>query len=316
VIINTHIHMARYGKDFSEELGEFYTQMFAGHPCWYTGEPWKPSDFCVPLSRLMYDMDRLGIDKCVVLGWALMPMNSYDPFAADYVHEMVSQYPDRLIGFYTANPTGGVAEVRRIEHAVKDLGLRGVKMLPSYNFIKLNDRRIWPIYEIAEELQLPVVIHTGWSSLPKGKMLEFDHPLFLEDVALDFPNLKIIAAHTGFQWVEETMFWMAKTPNIYSDFAYWAETTPVWRIAQVFSFAKMLGVMDRFLWGSDYPFVDFATGLEVFERAKAYSERHELEPLVTNDDVAGFFGNNAARLFGFEVKGVEAVGANRVTTHC
>jgi len=301
MIINNHCHMSRFGVDFSRELGEFYAyQMFRGVDCWYTGEPWQPQDFCVPVERLILDMNRLGIDKAVVLGIAYKTWNSYDPNSAEYVAAIVQQYPDRLVGFYTGDPLGGRAEVKRFEEAVGRHGLRGLKMLPSYNYAALNDRRIWPLYEAAEALRVPVMLHTGWSSLPKGKMLEYDHPLYAEDIILDFPDLKLILAHIGFQWAEEALHFMAKFPNVYGDVAFWAETTPMWRIAQMWVWAKKLGVMNRIMWGSDYPYVDFNTGLELFRKVPEYTERHDLEPFIDDADLASFFGGAAARLLDIE----------------
>ena len=298
MIINTHAHMSRFGIDFSPELGEFYVNMFAGTNCWHTDQPWKPEDFCVPPERLIYDMDRLGIDKVFVLGIAYRPMNSYDPNSAEYVSGMVRQHSDRLIGFYTADPLGGLAEVRRFERAVQEQGLRGLKMLPSYNYVPLNDRRIWPLYDAAQGLGVPVILHTGWSSLPAGKMLEYDHPLYAEDIMLDFPDSKLILAHIGFQWAEEAIHFMAKFQNLYGDMAYWAETTPMWRVAQIWVWAKKLHVFNRFLWGSDYPYVDFNNGLEFFRQVPDYTQRHELEPVITKEDLDSFFGGAAARLIG------------------
>ncbi len=309
-MINTHAHMSRFGVDFSQELGDFYCDMFAGQLCWHTGEPWKPEDFCVPVERLIQDMDRVNIDKTWVLGTAYVPLNSYDPDSPDYVHEMISKYPDRLIGFHTVDPLGGLAEVRRFERAVKELGIRGMKMLPSYNQVKLNDRRIWPLFEVAQELNAPVIVHTGWSALPQGKMLEYDHPLFLEDVALDFPDLKIVIAHLGFHWAPAAIHFMAKFPNVYADFAYWAETAPLFRAAQIWVWAKKLGVGNRFLWGSDYPYVDFEPGLQFFRKIPAYTQRHELEPFISDEDMESFLSGAALRIMG------EAPPIASKTAHC
>lgn len=298
MIINSHTHMSRFGIDFSRELGELYVNMFHGQDCWYTGKPWTPEDFCVSPERLIHDLDRLGIDHAWVLGIAYRPMNSYDPSAADYVVNMVESYPDRLIGFYTADPLGGLEEVRRFESAAAR-GIRGLKMLPSYNYVSLHDRRIWPLYEAAEGLGLPVILHTGWSSLPGGKMLDYDHPLYCEDIVLDFPDLKLIMAHIGFQWAPEAIHFMAKFPNVWGDVAFWAETTPMWRVAQMWTWAKKLGVFDRFLWGSDYPYVDFNNGLEMFGKVPEYTQKHELEPYITAEDMESFFGGAANRLIPF-----------------
>lgn len=298
MVINTHVHMMRYGVDWPRELGQFYVDtMFKGE-CWHTGKRWQPEDFCVPVERLIKDMDECQIDKSVILGVGYMPWNAYDPDSAEYVKSMVDKYPDRLIGFYTANPIGGAAEAKRFERAVTQQGLRGLKMLPSYNYVALNDRRIWPLYEVAEALKVPVIVHTGWSAMPKGKMLAYDHPLYLEDVLVDFPDLTLVIGHTGFMWAEECIFFMAKFPNVYSDFAFWAESTPMWKVAQVWTFAKKMGVMNRFLWGTDYPYVPFQTGQELFSRVAAYTQTHDLEPHITDEDQAGFFGDNAAVMLG------------------
>ena len=189
MVINFHVHMMRYQVDWPKELGEFYIkEMFQGD-CWLTGKPWRPEDFCVTVERLIKDMDAGKIDKSVVLGVGYMPWNAYDPNSAAYVKSMVDKYPERLVGFYTGNPTGGYEEAKRLEEAVTKYGLRGLKMLPSYNYVALNDRRIWPLYEAAQALKVPVMVHTGWSAMPKGKMLAYDHPLYLEDVMVDFPDL-------------------------------------------------------------------------------------------------------------------------------
>ena len=296
MVINFHVHMMRYQVDWPEELGRFYIDnMFRGN-CWHTGKPWRPEDFCVTPERLIQDMDECGIDKSVVLGVGYMPWNAYDPNSGEYVKSMVDKYPDRLIGFYTGNPTGGYEEAKRLEHGVTKQGLRGLKMLPSYNYVALNDRRIWPLYEVAQALEVPVMVHTGWSAMPKGKMLAYDHPLLLEDVMVDFPDLTVVIGHTGFMWADEVIFFMAKFANLWGDFAYWAEGVPLWKVAQVWSFAKKMGVMERFIWGTDYPYVPFQNGQDLFSKVAAYTREHNMEPFITEEDQAGFFGENAARL--------------------
>ena len=69
-------------------------------------------------------------------------------------------------------------------------------------------------------------------------------------------------------------------------------------VVLVWSFLKKMGVMNRFIWGTDYPYVPFTNGLDLFSKVAAYTRKHELEPFITEDDQAGFFGNNAARLLG------------------
>ena len=104
LVINTHTHMQRFEVDFPRKLGEFYVNMFRGQDCWHTGKPWKPEDFCVPGERLVADMDGAGIDKAFVLGVGYVPWDAYDPENGAYVQSLVQRWPDRLYGFFTANP--------------------------------------------------------------------------------------------------------------------------------------------------------------------------------------------------------------------
>ena len=94
------------------------------------------------------------------------------------------------------------------------------------------------------------------------------------------------------------MHFMAKFEHIYGDFAFWAESAPLWRVAQIWTWAKKLGVFGRFLWGSDYPYVPFDTGKAFFEKVRDYTERHDLDPYITTDDEESFFGGAALRLLG------------------
>ena len=300
MIINSHVHMVRLGKEFSDELADFYVQSNEGRTCWHTGAPWQREDFCVPAERLIADMDRLGIDKSFVLGIAFLPYKAYDPAAAEYAAEMVEAYPERLVGFYTANPGGGYGEAKRFERSIEHLGLSGLKLLPSGNNLALNDRSMWPLFEVAEGHGVPVVMHTGWNGFPRGRVLRWEHPMYLEDVLLDFPEVKIVMAHLGFQWADAALWLMARSPNLYGDLAFWDESVPLWRLAQVCSWAKQLGVLDRILWGSDYPFMAFEPGMELFRRVPAFTARHDLEPFVTEADLESYFGGAAARLLGLE----------------
>jgi uncharacterized protein len=298
VIINTHVHMSRLGRDMSPALVDFYLGTYQGSDCWQTGQPWRPEDLSPVPEQLIAHMDQAGIDKAFVLGIVFQPLGAYDHDAAAYVSGMVAQYPDRLIGFYTADPLGGNKELDRFVGAVQDRGLRGLKLLPSGNHVAPSDRRIWPFYEAAESLGVPIVMHTGWNGFPKDRLLDWEHPLHAEDIVQDFPRLKLVLAHLGFQWAEETIMLMARSPNLYGDVAFWHEIIPLWRAAQIFTWAKKLGVLDHFLWGSDYPFAPFSAGKAFFERLPEYTRRHELEPFIDEEDMESFFGGAAARLIG------------------
>lgn len=298
MLFNAHVHMSQWGRDFSDELADVHLAQFRGQVSWLTGEPWTKDGWCVPVERLLEDMDAAGIDRALIMALAYVPMNAYDPTMGEYIGDLCRRHPDRLVGFYSANPIGGRAESDRLRHAVEELGLSGLKMLPSYNYVAINDRRIWPLYETAAELGVPVTLHTGWSSLPAGKSLTYDHPLYVEDALVDFPGLRPILAHCGFAWSELVLMLMAKNPNVAADLAWWSPSQPPWRAAQTLSMAKHLGVLDRLFWGTDYPFTDFASDLAYWRAVPATCERIGLEPAVTDADIDAIAGPNLARFLG------------------
>ena len=76
---------------------------------------------------------------------------------------------------------------------------------------------------------MPVVMHTGWNGFPAGRVLQWEHPMYLEDVIMDFPEIKIVMAHLGFQWADEPCGSWRGSPNLYGDLAFWDESVPLWR---------------------------------------------------------------------------------------
>ncbi len=294
MIFCAHVHLSQFGRDFSQELADVYLEMFKGQRSWITGEPWTADGWCVPPEKLIEHMDAAGVDRALIFALAYVPIGCYDPTMAEFIAQVCHDHPTRFVGFYSADPLGGTEEVKRFRHAIESLGLRGLKMLPSYNFVALNDRRIWPLYEAAADLGVPVTIHTGWSALKPGKSLAYDHPLLLEDALVDFPDLRMIFAHCGFAWSELVLLLMAKNPNVAADFAWWPATQPTWRAAQTLSMAKHLGVLDRLCWGTDYPYANFQSDLAYWRHIPAVSERLGLEPSVTDADIDAFLGANIA----------------------
>lgn len=295
MLFNAHVHVSQFGRDFSQWLADVYLAMFAGQDSWITGKPWTADGWCVSEELLLEHMDAAGIDRALIMALAYVPIDCYDPTMGEHIAGLCERHPDRLVGFYSADPLGGPDEAERLRRGVLERGLSGLKMLPSYNFVPINDRRIWPLYEAAADLGVPVTLHTGWSALPAGKSLAYDHPLYIEDALVDFPSLRPILAHCGFAWSELVLMLMAKNPNVGADFAWWSPTQPPWRAAQTLSMAKYLGVFDRLFWGTDYPYTDFESDLAYWRRIPAISERLGLEPLVTAEDIEAFLGPNFAR---------------------
>jgi predicted TIM-barrel fold metal-dependent hydrolase len=301
VIVDAHVHLMQLGRDFGPALAEAYLQMYRGVPSWRSGAPYTVDDWCVPPETLLADMDAAGVDRSVVMTLGSAPLGGHDPSLAEDVAVWCRDHPDRFVGMLTADPLGGEAEARRIRREVPRLGLTGVKLLPAYSYVAIDDPRLRPLYAAAAELDVPVVLHTGWCAIPGGRTLEHDHPLQAEAALAEFPGLRLVVAHCGFAWSEQVLFMLAGHPSVHADLAYWSQTMPAWRAAQTLSHAKHLGVLDRLLWGTDYPFASPADDLTYWRSVPDAGVRAGLEPALTPADMDGFLGRNATRAFGLSL---------------
>ena len=124
MLFNSHVHMSQWGRDSSQELADVHLAQVRGQTSWMTGEPWTADGWCVEGEALIEHMDAAGVDRALVMCLAYVPVDAYDPTMGDYIAELCRSWPDRLVGFYSANPLGGRAEADRLRRAVEELGLR------------------------------------------------------------------------------------------------------------------------------------------------------------------------------------------------
>lgn len=123
---------------------------------------------------------------------------------------------EMLIPFASINPNLDSSMVSHLEEYVR-MGVKGLKLHPSYQFFYPNEPRLYPLYQKAQELGIPVVFHIG-SSIFEGTRLKYCDPIYLDDVAVDFPNLKIVMAHSGRGfWYEKCFFLSRLHRNVYMD---------------------------------------------------------------------------------------------------
>jgi len=99
---------------------------------------------------------------------------------------------------------------------VNELGLQGVKLNPASGFYP-NDRRLYPVYEKISELNVPVVIHMGIKPPSEGSRLKYCHPIYIDDVAVDFPDMRLVIAHAAYPWVEDLVMAALYAPNVSVD---------------------------------------------------------------------------------------------------
>jgi uncharacterized protein len=175
------------------------------------------------------------------------------------VAQLVEQAPDRIRGLYGIDPWSRMRGVRELEDAVRRQGFVGAHLHPYGFGLGLNDAAYYPFYAKCVELDVPLVVQVGHSaeSMPSA----VGRPLLLDDVALYFPELRIVAAHTGWPWVEELIALAWKHRNIFIGTSahapkYWDPT--------LIRFLKSRG-RGKVLFGTDYPVLRHAETLAQVE---------------------------------------------------
>jgi uncharacterized protein len=141
----------------------------------------------------------------------------------EVVAEAIAKAPDRLIGAAGYNPFRIDDSLRRIETAVRDWGFKYVYFHPITFGVAPNDRRCYPLYAKCVELGIPVGLQVGHSAevLPS----DFGRPMLVDDVAIEFPDLKINMSHTGWPWTGEFCSMMWRHPNVYGDISAYFPST-------------------------------------------------------------------------------------------
>jgi predicted TIM-barrel fold metal-dependent hydrolase len=188
--------------------------------------------------------------------------------ANEAVIEGARRNADVLIPFASIDPAKGRAGVAEARRLVEELGVRGFKFHPSVQAFYPDDRAVYPLYEVLEELGVPALFHSGQtgigSGLPGGGgiRLKYSNPLHLDDVAVDFPDLTIIIAHPSFPWQDEALAVASHKPKVYIDLSGWS---PKYFPAQLVRYANSL-LKEKVLFGSDFPLISPDRWLADFER--------------------------------------------------
>lgn len=225
-------------------------------------------------------LDREGVDYAVALAEISYASTIY-PNNEDVVE--FCQGTPRLIPFCHINPFLVGRPAQLLERCVKELGFKGLKLHPTFNLYYPNDSLIYPVYAKAEELGIPVVIHTGSSTLA-GSRLKYGDPLCLDDVAVDFPRLRIIQAHGGRGfWYDRALFLTRLHENLYVD----VSGLPPHRLLAYYPDLEKSA--DKVLFGSDWPGPSIKANLEAI-RALPIGENAKEKIL----------GGNAMRILGLE----------------
>jgi uncharacterized protein len=213
-----------------------------------------PLDLTVRLEPFLQDM--AAFEKVVVFGLKARLTGYWVP--DEYVAEFVARAPEKLVGFACCDPTQP-EHFEELTYGLEQLKLRGVKMGPIYAGFDPRDKLCDPIYAYCQENGLPILFHTGTTYNSKAP-LEFGRPWLLDEVAMRYPGLRIVLAHTGHPFSEECLVTIRKHPNLYADIS--ALYYRPWQFYNTLMAAQEYKVTHKLLFGSDYP---FAKGQESIE---------------------------------------------------
>ena len=186
-------------------------------------------------------------DKVVVFGLQAKASGAWVP--NELIAEYAAAHPDRIIGWASIDPNEPDA-IDQLDHAVNTLKLRGLKLGPAYQHFDPTDRRHWPFFAAVQRLGIPVIWHQG-TTFPSRAKLRWATPLLLEDIAMDFPDIRMIVAHLGHPWEEDLVALIRKAPNMYADIS--AVHYRPWRYWQAMVTAMEYGVTHKLLLASDFP---------------------------------------------------------------
>jgi uncharacterized protein len=205
------------------------------------------------------------------------------------IAEAAAANPDVLIPFASLDPGKGARAVGEAKRLIADHGVRGFKFHPNVQAFFPNDRDVYPLYEVIAEAGLPALFHTGHSGIGSGLpggggiRLKYSNPMYVDDVAVDFPELPIVLAHPSFPWQDEAISVALHKQQVWIDLSGWS---PRYFPETLVRYANTL-LKDRVLFGSDYPLITPDRWLADFEQA---GFKDEVRPLVLKE--------NAARLLG------------------
>ncbi len=237
-IVNAHVHMIELEKMMQKNAG---LKIPGGISVLQDLEATLP---LLAPQTLITQMDEAGISKSV-----LYAVDAPIVYASnEYVQSLCTQFPDRLMGFSSVNPNDADA-VERLDKAINEQDLLGLKLHPPLQNFFPNDEAVFPIYEKALELKIPVVFHVGTTPFGSLSRLSQANPLLIDDVAVEFPELRIMLTHLGTLSHKEAFMVVEKNPNVFIDTsAYLYEIKEILTMDLI----TRLGP-NKVIFGTDYP---------------------------------------------------------------
>ncbi len=211
-------------------------------------------------------MDQAGIERSLLIAVRAGDIRVPESFEVPYesVHKVCSEYPDRFSGLAGIDPFRGMQGLRDLENAVNEMGFVGAHLYPHWCELPPNHRKYYPYYAKCSELGIPIMMQVGHNLVysRKRRLPSVGKPIYLDQVAIDFPELKLIGIHIGIPWTEEMISMCWKHENVFT--AGDAYAPKYWPESYV-HYANSYG-QKKVLFGTDWPVIDPVRAVEEFNR--------------------------------------------------
>lgn len=263
-------------RNYPEELDQFWDLITLGQETTHKG---------ISLDEQIRRMDAAGVGKGLMVATTGGDVGSRFFFEKhiDIIHRVCQEYPDRFKGIVGINPSKIMEWMGKLEKGVREYGFVGAHIYPHWFGKAPDDRIYYPFYAKCAELGVPVQIQVGHSA--QWFLETVGHPMTLDKIAIDFPQLKIIGIHIGHPWTEEMISMAWKHRNVFIGVD--AHAPRYWDKSLV-QFINTRG-QDKVLFGTDWPIIEFE---------RAMREIEELD--LREGPKAKLLLDNAVRVYGLE----------------
>lgn len=234
------------------------------------------------------------VDRSLVLAFKSRHLGAEIP--STFVAAYVRRHAEKLIGVAGIDPTNLGEALGDIRRAREEFGFPAITLSPAAQDFHPADSRAMQVFAEAARLKMPVLLHQGLHSCVGSKM-EFARPSLLDEVAREFQQLKLVVAHMGYPWTEECVVLLGKHENVFADISGLSRRP--WQVYNALLSAYQYGVIDKLLFGSDFPYSSPAAAIEALYRVNQLVTGTNL-PTIPRPYLAGIVERDALGLLGIE----------------
>jgi|TARA_B110000438_G_scaffold293539_1_gene333564 hypothetical protein len=240
----------------------------------------------ITVDQYLEKMDTAGIERSLLIAVRAGDIRMPESFEVPYerVHEVCSEHPKRFSGLAGIDPFRGMSGLKDLEQAVNEYGFVGAHLYPHWCELPPDHRKYYPYYAKCCELNIPIMMQVGHNLIysRNRRLPSVARPILLDQVAIDFPELKLIGIHIGIPWTEEMISMCWKHENIYT--AGDAYAPKYWPKSFV-HYANSYG-SHKVMFGTDWPVID---PIRAIEEVDHLNLREESKKLMLRDNAIKVF---------------------------